>query len=359
MILHAARLPPLLTVALLLGACTPDDQAPLDDTGGDGGGDTVTLPDYSAPGPWTAASTDVDIVGSTGVDLKVQIWYPTLETDGEFIRYEGFLEGAALDGATPDCATAHPVVACSHGNAGVRWQSPFFGEHLATHGWIVVAPDHTGNTTFDYDQSRFEEVTLRRPGDLADSVDWLLGESEAGGAYEGCADPSDGYGVVGHSFGGYTVYAASGAILTDPSDGASYELSDPRVWGGVAWAPWDLDGAIVDGADQIDIPLATMAGDLDETLTYSSMSNLHAQVQSTPRAFAEFPNAGHFSFSPVACDLGTVDGDGCGDAYIDLDLFMGLVKTGTLAFLAEAHGATGALSQLPEESDELIWTLVQ
>jgi predicted dienelactone hydrolase len=31
----------------------------------------------------------------------------------------------------------------------VRFQSYFLCEHLASHGFVVVAPDHIGNTTID------------------------------------------------------------------------------------------------------------------------------------------------------------------------------------------------------------------
>ena len=54
----------------------------------------------------------------------------------------------------------------------MRWQSPFLVEYLASHGFVVVAPDHTGNTIFDYDSGRMPEVA-RRPHDIIDAADWL------------------------------------------------------------------------------------------------------------------------------------------------------------------------------------------
>lgn len=341
----------LFPCMFLFAACTPDNASPKDsDTG------VEALPDYSVPGPWTAASTSVEIVGATGVSLPVQIWYPTLSTSGDTILYDGLLAGAALDGAAPDCAEVHPVVAFSHGSGGIRWQSPFFGEHLASHGWIVVAPDHIGNTFLDDGSVAWDEIALRRPQDLADAVDWLFSESGSGGSYENCADPSDGYAVVGHSFGGYTTYVAAGAVLT--YNRQDYHLGDDRVWAGVAWAPWDFEGGIADGAAAITVPMATLGGTLDETLTWASQENLHNHLTTTPRALGEFPNAGHFSFSPVACDLAGTQGDGCGDGFIDLDVFVGMVQTSTLAFLAEAHGASGAFEQRSPDSAELSWTIV-
>ncbi|HND34543.1 MAG TPA: hypothetical protein PLA94_31285, partial [Myxococcota bacterium] len=223
------------------------------------------------------------------------------------------------------------------------------------HGWIVVAPDHTGNTFLD-DSGSIEEIAQRRPQDLADAVDWLLSENEAGGSYEGCVDANDGYAVVGHSFGGYTTYAAAGADVD--WNGELTDLSDPRVWAGVAWAPWDVNGAIVEGAATITVPMATLGGTLDDTLTWASQRDLHNALTVAPRVLGEFPTAGHYSFSPVACTLAGLKGDGCGDEFIDLDLFVDLVDTATLSFLARAHGDAAALEQLPDSTD-VIWTVVE
>ena len=332
---------------LLLSACTPEKVPPEEE---------IPPPDYSAPGAWRAASAEVEIVGSTGVTLPVQIWYPTMdELEGNKIRYDDLLDGEAIADGSPDCPAPGPLVAFSHGSGGMRWQSPFFGEHLASHGWVVVAPDHTGNTFLD-DSGSIEEIALRRPQDLADAVDWLFSENGAGGSYEGCVDAAAGYAVVGHSFGGYTTYAAAGAEVD--WNGDMVDLSDPRVWAGVAWAPWDVGGAIVEGAASISVPMATLGGTLDDTTIWSTQLALYNALTVAPRALGEFPTAGHYSFSPVACTLAGLKGDGCGDAFIDLDLFVDLVNTSTLSFLAGANGDAAALEQLPD-SPELLWTVVE
>src|SRR5215208_6220876 len=38
-----------------------------------------------------------------------------------------------------------PVVVFSHGNGGTRHQNTFWCDYLASHGYIVVSADHTGN----------------------------------------------------------------------------------------------------------------------------------------------------------------------------------------------------------------------
>ena len=40
----------------------------------------------------------------------------------------------------------YPLIVFSHGNGGLGVQSFFLTEYLASHGYVVVCPDHTGNS---------------------------------------------------------------------------------------------------------------------------------------------------------------------------------------------------------------------
>src|SRR5205807_2035617 len=54
---------------------------------------------------------------------------------------------APLD-ATPDRSSApYPVILWSHASTGQPWNSTFFTTHLASYGFVVIAPPHPGNTT--------------------------------------------------------------------------------------------------------------------------------------------------------------------------------------------------------------------
>ena len=150
-----------LVLPLLL-ACGTD----ADDSGAsraDDSGSPRTPTDYSQPGAAAPGTLQGTVAGSTGTDLPVQVWYPAEPSDQTPITYDGFYAGGAFEGATAACDGPRPVLVFSHGNSGVRWQSPFFTEYLASHGWVVVAPDHVGNTLFDMGDVPFDEVILRRP----------------------------------------------------------------------------------------------------------------------------------------------------------------------------------------------------
>lgn len=91
--------------------------------------------------------------------VPVEIWYPATDdyTGRDFDpttkdTYE-MLSGVtgtqdAVRDAEPRPEPAWPVV-FSHGFAGHRRQSTHFCTHLASHGYVVAAPDHVGNTTAD------------------------------------------------------------------------------------------------------------------------------------------------------------------------------------------------------------------
>lgn len=284
--------------------------------------------DYTAPGPFTAGTREFTALGPGGIELVAQAWYPSDDPAGSPVDYDDLLEGGATEGLTPSCAEPRPVVAFSHGLGGVRWQSPFLVEHLATHGYVVVAVDHPGSGLFDTDPNGLGEVAVRRPLDVAAAFDGLALE------LPDCVDPSAGYAVFGRSFGGFTAFAAAGAVVNDPTAGGDrVRLGDPRVWAAVALAPWDGAGAITDGTSEIEVPTLVIAAREDTTTPLSMVRGLWQPLTVTPRAFGIVDEAVHYSFSPVACTIET--GDGCGPGFLDEASFTAIVRRAVTAFLTQ------------------------
>jgi len=330
---------------LMLAACAGDPEA----EGAPEDGAWSPPADYTQPGPFSAGTTSVEITGSTGVDLTIQVWYPSSDTDGPVVNYDGFWSGEALQDATAACDQARPVLLFSHGYGGIRWQSPEIVEFLATHGLVVIAPDHTGNTFLDNDDGRFSELLERRPIDLIDSYETIVEDS----LLSGCIEPDDGFAVSGHSFGGYTAFAVGGALVNLPS-GDAQDLSDPRVWAVAPLAPWNAT-AITDGTKAIAVPVMTQSGGMDETTPWQDVSSMHSALTVAPTYLAEFPTAGHYSFSPLACATGETS-DGCGDDNVDIDSFLAMVNQNLLAFLASVRESPLAIDYRAPEGDELLWT---
>lgn len=331
-----------------------------------------------APGPWLPGTLEDALTGESGVNLAVQAWFPASEEGSAPYVYGGLLEGAAHEDAVPACDAPRPVLVFSHGSGGIRYQSIFLTEHLASHGWIVVAPDHTYNTLFDDDASRRGELILRRPIDTRDAFDWLAEVAAGpGGPLEGCVDPDAGYAIAGHSFGGYTTLAAAGATLdvaasaahcstsddwlcgdfADVAAAASatqFDLADPRVWAAIAMAPAGHE-VLVGGLGDIAVPTLLLGGSLDTaTPMATQVTPDYAGLVVTPRMLGELDGAGHFTFSD-ACAIVATFAD-CEAPYMQADVAHPIVRTVSTAFLQWVRGAQEAEAWLPPEEPLLAWT---
>lgn len=339
--------------------------------------DTAAPAPYVAPGergPWIAGTAEATFEGPAGA-MPVQVWYPATEAGDGLYRYDDFLEGTAREDAVPDCAAARPVVVFSHGNGGLRYQSIFLTEHLASQGWVVVAPDHVGNTTFDEGDASLAELILRRPADAAASFDWLA-DTDADGLLAGCVDPDDGYAMVGHSFGGYTTLAVAGATL-DAAASAAYcetaegtwlcgdfaaamadageetlSLADPRAWAAVPMAPAGYE-VLVGGLGAIEVPTLVLGGSLDDlTPMATQVGPIYGDLVVTPRALGTVEGAGHFSFSDACAMVPTYDD--CDPPFLPDTETHPVIATAATAFLRWVRGDEAAAEWLPDPDAQIL-----
>jgi pimeloyl-ACP methyl ester carboxylesterase len=341
-----------LLVALAMG-CSGGEDGEGDGTDTDTNIDPVEeAPDYADWGPYSVGTAEGTVPGPDGLTLTAQFWFPSADAQGEPVTYDGLLPGEATEGLEPLCDAPWPVVAFSHGLGGVRWQSPFFVEHLASHGYFVVAVDHAGSGLFDTNFAQIGAVAMRRPLDVAAAFDGAADQ------YPDCIDPEAGYAVSGHSFGGYTAFAVAGAELNNPLGGGKTHRGDDRVWATIGLAPWDGSGVITDGNADIEVPALILTGRQDETTGIGQVQNLWRPLQSTLRAFGVFEEVGHYSFAPAGCILG--DGDGCGAGFLAPDAFDPVVNQATAAFLGDVRGIPGAREQLGlGEAAAVEWEIVE
>lgn len=371
-----------MTLALLLLACTPADEAKGDDTA-----DTGEEAPYLAPeerGPWGAGTLEGTLARESGEEMAVQVWYPAEQADdgtADRYLYDDFFAGTALARTTPDCAEPRPVVVFSHGSGGIRWQSIFYTEHLASRGWVVVAPDHAGNTFFDDDGDRMAEMAVQRPADVALAFDWLVEQVAEGGLLAGCADPDAGYAVSGHSYGGYTAVAVAGATLdianmleicgesedlwceivrdwsaANPGEDVA-DLSDGRAWASVPMTP---AGATLfgGGVASVDVPMLVLAGSLDDTTpTETEARPIFEGLTVAPRGLAVLEGAGHLSFSD-ACSLSPTLAE-CGEGYLPIEDAQRITLEVSVAFLDWIAGDERARDALPPQEQNLEWTLFE
>ena len=180
-----------------------------------------------------------------------------------------------------------PLVLFSHGNQGIRFQSFFFAAHLASHGYVVVTPDHHGNTFTDTLMGISDpQSSSNRPADLSFLIDQFLAfNSETGNKFEAAIIPDE-IGASGHSFGGYTMFALAG-----PG-------GDPRIRAILPQAPFTPFTA--DFLQAITIPVLIMGGSIDTTTPFQTFQQMPFDALSSGArvvALAELADAGHFTFS--------------------------------------------------------------
>ncbi len=196
-----------LLISLSLAGCADVDKD-LDT----GAADTPADTDYAAGGEHAVGYA---VLEDGGVTYKA--WYPTASEAPEEVSYTVEVKlfggeplpflGAAVADAAPDAEGGpYPLVVLSHGfGMNPEWYHQL-AEHLASHGFVVMGPEH-----MEYDWAAdVITATALRPLQVSDTID--LAE---GGALGGVID-TEHVAVIGHSYGGYTALASGGArVHTD------------------------------------------------------------------------------------------------------------------------------------------------
>jgi predicted dienelactone hydrolase len=303
----------------LLVACTASDS----DT------DAVFDPQSLADdGPYTVGyredtvTYDHPIAGGER-SLRLAVWWPSDDVTGTEVRYDlAFPAPGVFGNAGVAAGGPFPLIVFSHGHQGFAENSAFLMRHLASHGFVVVAPDHTGNTTFD-GSDRVTAIYAERPLDISSVLDWV--EALPG------SDPLAGHTTgpitaIGHSFGGYTMMALAGATYDpaviaacadDPSGSYCSEMDsyagtlfaggfrDDRIIAITAMAPGDFDLFGADGVGAIGIPAFHMTGGLDPNPDNESY---WAALQGGPNRRLNLPTAGHQAFTTFSGSVGDPEG---------------------------------------------------
>lgn len=335
----------------------------------------------SSSAPPTTATVGTDLpasIGSYGVGhstvtvsdpatsrpLTVDIWYPVAAgTTGTMARYS-FLPTAFVDSklALADAPLAtdgpFPLVVYAHGSGGQRYIASYLTEDIASHGYVVLAADHTGDTATDRilgTSVTQDQNDMNRPADVTAEIDWALAQSAAPGMFlSGAIDPAE-IGLVGHSYGGYTVLADVGGHTTP----LGTVVPDPRVKAVVAQAPYTLRLSDAELAS-IRVPTMLMVGTLDTTTPPDPDSTRpFALITGRPLVLLTLKDAAHQSFTDVCMYLDEIPKlpdapailvstikdqarEGCGPGFMSYARDIEISTRFTVAFLDEMLGRSGS-----------------
>ena len=340
--------------------------------------------DPAAPGPYQVGVMTVEFVDPTregGRTLVTEIWYPAtdeaigmdtvtygprdifrpdaVEVLGEDLASE-IVTTAVRDAPMRSDAGPYPVVFFSHGSGGVRMQSTYYTVDMASHGYVVVSPDHIGNTLSDIivagdlTTADLAESLGNRPLDMS----FLREELELLEEGDPLSELMDfeHVGVTGHSFGALTSLRWMG-------QGADVDAV-------VAQAPPSMELnwlAISTPLADFTTPIQLQVGGTDLTLPAETNADTVWDAASEPRSRMTLSNAGHFTFSDM-CSLDVADIEAVADLGVSSALEDGCTKDNTDPEIAGAairhfgigffnvylRGSTPTLDLLTQDAGEAI-----
>jgi predicted dienelactone hydrolase len=245
--------------------------------------------------------------------LPVEVWYPATaahagadqaaNTQDSYEVLPGFppVTQDAVRDAAPQ-AGSYPLVMFSHGFGGHRRQSTFLCTHLASHGYVVAACDHTGNTLLDVAQfamlarsggeipdtdTMIRDFVSDRPADISAALDQLL--DGAATDLRALIDPER-IGMAGHSFGGWTTLVAT---ARDRRIRAALPLAPA---GGTTWMPVEALRAGLDFAWGREVPTLFVVADRDSLLPLDGMRELLTRTPSQGKRMVVLENTDHMHF---------------------------------------------------------------
>ena len=318
-------------------------------------------PDPRKEGPYPVGVTTTVVVDTNRTDhltgkartLLTEIWYPaddqarTLPPN----RYRDFFPGgftpevtALLAGTyrnspeevekmfwnkavrdAPVRAGRYPVVIFSHGNGGTRIQNTFWCDHLASHGFIIVSADHTGNARFTIldgelirgQGSERQHSAQDRPKDMSRLLDEMIQwDRGADRRFAGRIDTAHAA-ATGMSFGSYSAIVAADM--------------DPRfkVVIGMAAAPA--------AHTNLNVPSQYWLARRDKTLgeVGNALISRNYEMHTGPAMLIELVNGGHYSFTDMFKLLKRF-GDGVGDDFTPMATTYEIINSYGTAFLG-AH----------------------
>lgn len=298
---------PLLVLALVASACSSKSS-----------GEAVDPPD--ALGPFAVGHTSFNAVDASRGDrsLLVDVWYPAESAsalDVPRTKYPlaagiGLDSEVAVDGVpvSPQ-PEQHALVVFSHGYGGIRTQSVELMEALASHGFIVASPGHTGNAQASL-TDQFDQAAANRVPDVSFIIDTIVARGQD--ASDLFYDRVDGsrVGVVGHSFGGMTAIgmaAGWAGAAADPRVSAIVPISaviDPTLQRDSRSGP--NGGFDAEQLSNIRVPVMLMGGTEDSNVPIRNNEIAFDQITNAPKVYkVDIVGATHTHFANV-CAIGNL-----------------------------------------------------
>ncbi|WP_339723410.1 acetylhydrolase [uncultured Paraglaciecola sp.] len=257
--------------------------------------------------------------------LTLEVWYPAVTQGTDVLAtYENVtrthktfvLQGDSVRDAKTNTEKTYPLVVLSHGYTGYRTIMFYLGEHLASHGYIVVGIDHTDSTTGEVDFEKapfsgFPSTLINRARDQQFVLDYF---SSSSSDLAKIAD-TDNASVIGYSMGGFGAVNTVGGCYNFNQQGlqafgfpelaakalvpvfnicnAGRKQVDSRWKAMVAYAPWGQEQNLHQSA-AIKVPSLYVSGSLDDVSGYEKgVKKLFEQSAAKDSFMLVYENARH------------------------------------------------------------------
>jgi predicted dienelactone hydrolase len=322
--------------------------------------------------------------------LVLEVWYPaqiaetaTPATYKNVTRLQKpfELQGTAYRDAPALQSGSFPLILLSHGFTGYRTQMFYLGEHLASHGYVVVGIDHADSTNADIKSpddrpAGFISTLYNRARDQQFLLDYF---TEHNSPVETIVD-TDRAAIIGHSMGGFGAINTVGGcfdftfkMLNDfglpaplalvmplalNSCYAGRDQQDPRWKAVQLFAPWGGEYAVhsAEAMANISVPTLYVAGDQDNTSGFTQgIEKLYKQTGGKHNYMLLFENARH-NIGPHPAPKASFETDFELGHYFDpswdIETINRVLEHMSLAFLdCHVKGDPARCDYLPTEED--------
>jgi dienelactone hydrolase len=257
----------------------------------------------------------IELRGANGRELfTTEVWYPATPAyqgrDLDAATCDAFTFAPGLPGAQQRAVRdadalrgSYPLVLYFHGGYGHRREATEICTHLASHGYVVAAPDFPGDnvvdtvgrergTTAKVAHTPIDESARRRPLQAVAVLDALHSAT----AKLRLDVRADRVGCCGFSMGGYTSLAVNS---NDKRFAASFAMCPMYGTRGMTPQVRRLQGLLrVDDWGR-PVPVLILAGEVDPFVALPDLHELHAKL-SSPKRLVVLKRAGHLHFADGA-----------------------------------------------------------